>query len=153
MAELQYFEDVAIGEVRETGTMAVERDEIIDFATSFDPQPFHIDEAAAKQSIFGGLIASGWHTAAMTMRLIVDSFTGKSSTTGSPGFDDLRWIKPVRPGDRIRVRSICIEKIPSKSRPTLGVCKFKTEVLNQHDETVMSLVSIAMYNRRPDSNT
>lgn len=153
MAALQYFEDVGVGDVRETGSMTVERDEVIEFAKAYDPQPFHIDEAAAKQSIFGGLIASGWHTAAMTMRLLVDSFTGKISSTGSPGFDELRWIKPVRPGDRIRVRSTCLEKIPSQSRPTIGVCKFKTEVLNQHDETVMSLISIAMYNRRPTPST
>jgi len=152
MTDLQYFEDVGIGDVRETGSMLVDRDEIIAFARDFDPQPFHIDEAAAKASIFGGLIASGWHTAAMTMRLLVDSFTGKISSTGSPGFDDLKWLKPVRPGDRIRVRSTCLEKIPSQSRPTIGVCKFKTEVLNQHDEPVMSLISIAMYNRRPNTN-
>ena len=146
---MQYFEDVVVGDVRLTASKLVERDEIIAFARQFDPQPFHIDETAAKASIYGGLIASGWHTAAMTMRLMVDSFTGRISSTGSPGFDDLRWLKPVRPGDRIHVRQTCIEKIPSKSRPSLGVCKFRTEVLNQNDETVMSLISIALYNRRP----
>jgi acyl dehydratase len=150
---MQYFEDVEIGTSRETDTKLVDRNEIIEFAKEFDPQPFHVDEAAAKASIYGGLIASGWHTAAMVMRLQVDSFVGKASTTGSPGFDNLRWLKPVRPGDVIRVRSTCIEKIPSKSRPTLGAVKFTTEVLNQNDETVMSLTSIGLYNRRPTSES
>jgi acyl dehydratase len=150
---MQYFEDVEIGTTRETGTKLVDRNEIIEFAKEFDPQPFHIDETAAKASIYGGLIASGWHTAAMVMRLQVDSFVGKASTTGSPGFDNLRWLKPVRPGDVIRVRSTCIEKTPSRSRPTLGAVKFTTEVLNQNDETVMSLTSIGLYNRRPTSKS
>jgi acyl dehydratase len=150
---MQYFEEVVVGTQRETGTKLVDKNEIIEFAREFDPQPFHTDEAAAKASIYGGLIASGWHTAAMVMRLLVDSFVGKASTTGSPGFDNLRWLKPVRPGDVIRVRSTCIEKIPSKSRPNLGAVKFTTEVLNQNDETVMSLTSIGLYNRRPTNKS
>ncbi|HYM30873.1 MAG TPA: MaoC family dehydratase [Candidatus Cybelea sp.] len=146
----EYFEDLVVGASRETATKTVDKDEIIEFGREFDPQTFHIDEAAAKQSIFGGLIASGWHTAAMAMRLIVDTFVRNAASTGSPGFDNLRWLQPVRPGDVIRVRSTVVEKIPSKSRPNLGVVKFSTEVLNQRDEVVMSLTSIAMYNRRPN---
>ena len=146
---MQYFEDLQIGGVRETGTHTMDKAEIIAFAKEFDPQPFHIDEEAAKQSIYGGLIASGWHTAACTMRLLVDSIAGRTASLGSPGFDNLRWLKPVRPGDTLRARSTCIEKIESRSKPDIGICKFNIEVFNQAGDLVMSLTSIAMYRRRP----
>lgn len=144
-----FFEDVPLNEVRETGRHTMSREEVLDFATEFDPQPFHIDEAAAKDSIFGGLIASGWHTAAVQMRLLVDGFINDYASLGSPGFDDLRWLKPVRPGDTIRARAACIEKIESRSRPDMGVCRFRIEVLNQDDDVVMTLVSLGMIRRRP----
>src|SRR5687768_17310381 len=99
-----YFEDHVVGAVRETGTLTVDEKEIVEFATKYDPQYFHIDKAAAEDSIYGGLIASGWHTAALSMRLLVDNRT-YSAGMGSPGIDELRWIKPVRPGDTLRVRS------------------------------------------------
>jgi len=146
---MQYFEDVEIGTGRETASRTLSKDEIIEFAREFDPQPFHLDEAAAKQSLYGGLIASGWHTASVMMRLLVDTFVGRTASIGSPGFDNLRWLKPVRPGDTIRARSVCIEKTPSKSRPDLGSVKFHTEVFNQRDEVVMSLTSIGLYLKRP----
>ncbi len=146
---MNFFEDYEIGHVTEIGSHRFTADDIVRFASAFDPQPFHVDEAAARDSIYGGLIASGWHTAAMMMRLLVDGFVGDSAGMGSPGFDDLRWLKPVRPGDAIRVRSTCLEKTPSRSRPNLGSIRFRTEVLNQDDEVVMSMVSIALYLRRP----
>jgi len=147
--DIQYWEDIAVGHMRETGRHVMDKAEVIEFATAFDPQPFHIDEEAAKSSIYGGLIASGWHTAACMMRLMVDHFVGRTASLGSPGFDELRWLKPVRPGDEIRVRSTCVEKAPSRSRPDIGSCRFRTEVYNQNDEVVMTLTSIGIYRRRP----
>ena len=145
---MEYFEDIRVGAVRETAGHTMTKDEIVAFASDFDPQPFHVDEAAAMAGPYGGVIASGWHTAAVMMRLIVDQFAGRVASAGSPGFDRLRWLKPVYPGDTLRVRSTCTEKTPSRSRPNLGICKFTTEVLNQNDEVVMSLITIGMYSRR-----
>lgn len=144
-----HFEDVEIGQVRESATKTVLAEEIIEFAREFDPQYYHLDAEAAKDSMFGGLAASGWHTASMMMRLMVDTFVGKTASIGSPGFDDLRWLKPVRPGDVIRVRSTVIDKTPSQRRPEIGSIRFRTEVLNQADEIVLSMTSIGMYRRRP----
>jgi len=144
-----YFEDVEVGWQRETATKTVTAAEIIAFAEEFDPQYYHLDPEAAVDSMFGGLVASGWHTASMTMRLMVDSFVGKTASIGSPGFDDLRWLKPVRPGDVLRVRSTVIDKTPSQRRPEIGSVRFRTEVLNQDGEVVMSMISIGMYRRRP----
>jgi acyl dehydratase len=143
-----HFEDVEIGAVRETGRKTVTAEEIIEFGIEFDPQYYHVDPERAKDSIFGGLVASGWHTGSMAMRLIVDSFVGNSASVGSPGFDDLRWMKPVRPGDTLRVRSTVLDKTPSQRRPDIGSVRLRTELLNQRDEVVMSLISIAMYRRR-----
>ncbi len=144
-----YYEDQVVGRALETGSKTVTLQEIIDFAREFDPQPFHLDEAAAKQSIFGGLLASGWHVAAITMRLIVDANSGGMATVGSPGFDDLKWLKPVRPGDTLTVRSTCIDKRPSRSKPDLGTIRFRTETFNQMNELVMSSINIAIFHRRP----
>jgi len=149
----KYFEDIAIGERRDCGGKVVTKEEIVAFATEYDPQSFHIDEAAAKTSIYGGLIASGWHTGAMVMRLMVDNFVSNVASVGSPGFDNLRWVKPVRPGDTLHVRSECIEKIESKSRPTIGIVKFKNETYNQKGETVMTMTAIGLYLRRPKDKT
>lgn len=146
---MTYFEDVEVGWQRETATKTVTAAEIIAFAEEFDPQYYHLDPEAAVDSMFGGLVASGWHTASMTMRLMVDSFVGKTASIGSPGFDDLRWLKPVRPGDVLRVRSTVIDKTPSQRRPEIGSVRFRTEVLNQDGEVVMSMISIGMYRRRP----
>ena len=143
-----YFEDMVVGQTRTTGSKTVSREEIIDFAREYDPQPFHIDEEAARHSVFGGLVASGWHTAGIMMRLLVESFIGEAVALGSPGFDDLKWLKPVRPADRLTVRSTCTEKTPSRSKPWMGSCRFHTEVLNQHGEVVLSVYNIGLYRRR-----
>lgn len=141
---MQYFEDIVVGASRDTGSHTFTQDAIIAFAKQFDPQPFHIDPEAAKDSNFGGIIASGWHTAATVMRLLVDSAIDLEASLGSPGFDDLSWLKPVRPGDTIRARLTCIEKTPSKSRPGIGSARFLVEVFNQKDELVMKFISIGL---------
>lgn len=141
---MQYYEDVVVGSTRDTGSHAFTEEAIIAFARQFDPQPFHIDPEAAKHSNFGGIIASGWHTAATVMRLIVDSAVELEASLGSPGFDDLSWLKPVRPGDVVRARLTCVEKTPSKSRPGIGSGRFLVEVFNQKDELVMKFTSIGL---------
>lgn len=146
---MRYFEDLRVGEVHEMGSMVVTRDEIIAFATQFDPQPFHIDEEAAKRSMFGGLIASGWHTASMCMRLVVDSFSGQVASLGSPGVDELRWLRPVRPGDTLSLKTECIALMPSKSKPDRGSARFRYTLTNQHGEAVLSMVGIGMLLRQP----
>ncbi|MBS4046323.1 MAG: MaoC family dehydratase [Alphaproteobacteria bacterium] len=141
---MQYFEDIQPGAVREIGATTLTEEAIIAFAKQFDPQPFHIDPVAAKNSAFGGIIASGWHTAATVMRLIVDSAIELEASLGSPGFDDLAWLKPVRPGDTIRARMTCIDKTPSRSRPGIGSARFLIETFNQNDELVMRFTSIGI---------
>ena len=144
-----FFEDLEVGSSEEYGEKLVDRDEVIAFATDFDPQGFHLDDEAAKNSPFGRLCASGWHTAAMTMRMIVDNLkrTGYAGM-GSPGLDQLRWRRPVFPGDVLRVRSTVLEKGSMPKRPALGVVKNQAEVLNQDDEVVMTMVSNVMVLRR-----
>lgn len=151
---MQYFEDVVVGAARETGAHTFTEEAIVRFASQFDPQPFHTDREAAKKSIYGGLIASGWHTAATVMRLIVDSAVEPKSGLGSPGFDDLTWLKPVRPGDTIRARLTCLEKTPSKSKPGIGSGRFLVEAFNQKDELVMKFTSIGLMRfRNPPKET
>jgi acyl dehydratase len=145
---MKYFEDVQIGETTRFGRYQVTRDEIVEYARQFDPQPFHLDEAAARASIFGGLIASGWHTAAMLMRMVCDSMIPDAATSGAMGFDDLKWLKPVRPGDVLSVESVVREKVESR-RPDRGTVKVESRVSNQRGEVVMSLVSLVIYLRRP----
>lgn len=147
MAEI-YFEDVEIGRTEEYGTTTVTREAIIEFARAFDPQPFHLNDEAARQSLFGRLAASGWHTASMMMRLLVDHRIGRSASLGSPGFDDLRWQQPVHAGDTLRVRSTCTRKRPSRSQPNMGSLWYAVEVLNQNDEVVMSVTTIELLARR-----
>jgi acyl dehydratase len=138
-AEDRYFEDFAPGAVFEYGEVRVTESEIIEFARRFDPQHIHIDPDAAARGPFGGLIASGWHTAAMMMRLIVDNFLPKRASFGSPGIDELRWLRPVRPGDVLRVRLRVLEATRSRSRPDRGVVRTLIEVFNQDADAVMSL--------------
>ncbi|MEK9971253.1 MAG: MaoC family dehydratase [Ferrovibrio sp.] len=145
---MQYYEDIQPGAVREIGSHTFTADSIIAFARQFDPQPFHIDSDAARKSSFGGLVASGWHTAATIMRLLVDSAIDLDASLGSPGFDDLAWLKPVRPGDTIRGRMTCIDKTPSRSRPGIGSARFLVEAFNQHDELVMRFTSIGIMRLR-----
>ncbi len=117
----EYFEDYVVGTVHEFGSVTVEEAEVIAFAQRFDPQPFHIDAMAAKQSVFGGLIASGWHTAAMMMGMIVEHYLAQSASLGSPGIDELRWLKPVRPGDTLTARVTVLETRRSRSKPDRGI--------------------------------
>jgi acyl dehydratase len=146
---LIYFEDVQVGETQRFGRYEVTREEIIEYARQFDPQPFHVDEAAAKASTFGGLIASGWHTGAMLIRMINDHAIPGAATTGALGFDDLKWLKPVRPGDVLSAETRVIDKTESRSRPEIGVVKIDSQVLDQRGEVKMSLISLVLYRRRP----
>src|SRR5437764_11371514 len=138
-ARERYFEDYIPGAVFEYGEIRVEEAEILEFARRFDPQDMHVDPEAAALGRFGGLIASGWHTAAMMMRVLVDNFLPKEASLASPGIDELRWLRPVRPGDVLRVRVSVLEATRSRSRPDRGTVRTFVEVLNQSEEVVMSL--------------
>jgi len=135
-------EDYVVGSVSEFGSIAVEEAEIIEFARRFDPQVFHTDPEAAKKTIYGGLIASGWHTASMMMRLIVDHYLPTARSLGSPGIDNLRWIRPVRPGDELSVRVTVLEANRSRSKPDRGVVRSFVEVLNQNHEVVLTVNAV-----------
>jgi len=145
---VKYFEDVKVGDVTRFGRYEVTREEIVEYARQFDPQPFHLDEEAARASMYGGLIASGWHTAAMLMRMVCDNMIPLSATMGAMGFDDLKWLRPVRPGDVLSAESEIREKVEGK-RPDRAMVKVESRVLNQRGEVVMSLVSLVIYLRRP----
>ena len=147
-AENRYFEDYEPGAVHEFGGIAVEEEEIISFARRFDPQPFHTDPIAAKQTVFGGLIASGWHTASLTMRLLVDNYVSRVASLGSPGVDEIRWLKPVRPGDTLSIRVTIVEAQRSRSKPNQGLVRSFTETLNQHGEAVMTMKGAGMVRSR-----
>ena len=138
----RYFEDYVPGSVFEYGTIVVDQADIIEFARRFDPQTLHTDATAAARGPFGGLIASGWHTASLTMRLLVDHYLSKVASLGSPGVDELRWTQPVRPGDALRVRASVLEARRSRSKPDRGIVRTLIEVLNQHGDVVMSLKAL-----------
>ncbi len=141
----RYFEDYRPGEVLEFGDHLVTEEEIVEYAKRYDPQPFHVDkQAAAAESIFGGLIASGWMTGSIMMRLLVDHFIAPTSSMGSPGVDEVRWPKPVRPGDRLRVRVTVLETKRSQSKPDRGIIQVQQEMINQRGETVMSLRAMSL---------
>ena len=145
-----FFEDVEIGETTDFGTYAVTREEVLEFARKYDPQPFHLSDEAAAKTHFGRLAASGWHTGAMAMRVIVNRLTDlKWAGLGSPGLDELRWLKPVHPGDTLRVTGTVVDKKPSRSKPGIGTFWTDTIVTNQHDEPVMRYTSIVLMQRRP----
>ena len=146
--ETRFWEDFKVGEIEQIGGKKVERNEVIDFARQFDPQPFHVDESAAKSSMYGGLIASGWHTCAMVMRMMCDAYLVKSASVGSPGIDNLKWLKPVRPGDTIHARRTTLESRTSKSRPEIGIVRNLWEVFNQDGELVMTMEGYGMFRRR-----
>ena len=150
---MRYFEDFVVGEVTPLGSHTVTEPEILAYARKYDPQPFHTDPEAARQSIFGGLIASGWHTCAILMRLSVEAHRRMDAAgIGSPGVDSCRWLKPVRPGDTLTARTEVLEAWPSRSKP-FGFVRRRVEMLNQHREIVLSLVGISMYQRRPEHVT
>ena len=144
-----FFEDFRPGEVTETGSVTVTKEEILAFARQFDPQPFHVDEEAAQRSPYGGLIASGWHTASLCMRLIVALLGPGSGSLGSPGVDELRWLKPVRPGDVLSARLTVTECLPSRSKPDRGIVKSIIEMRNQHGDVVVSSKGLSLFGRRP----
>lgn len=147
----RYFEDYVEGEVYRFGSIAVTADEVIGFAKRYDPQSFHIDPEAARRSPFGGLIASGWHTAGLMMRLFADHYLTHVASLASPGLDELRWLKPVRPGDTLSIRVTVLKAVASKSKPDRGVVTSGIEVLNQADEIVMTLKAVNFIGRRPPS--
>ena len=146
-----YWEDFPAGQVREFGAMPVTREAVLAFATQFDPQPFHLDDAAAEASLFGKLSASGWHTCAMVMRMMCDEYLLESSSLGSPGIDSLRWTQPVYPGDTLSLRLTTLEARPMASRPSVGLVLSKWEVLNQHREVVLTMQGWGMFGRREPS--
>jgi acyl dehydratase len=144
-----YLEDFVAGQVRESPPRTLTRDEILAFAREYDPQPFHVDERAAKGSVYGGLIASGWQTIGIMMRLMWDTFLKDTVSLGSPGCDEIRWLKPVRPGDTLRARFTITEVTPSRSKPDRGIVRTFTEILDQRGEIVMTVRGLGMFGRRP----
>ena len=146
---LWYWEDFPIGSTREFGAMPVTREDVLAFATQFDPQPFHLDDDAAKNSLFGKLSASGWHTCAMTMRITCDAVLLQSSSLGSPGLENIRWHQPVYPGDVLSVRLSTVDARPMASRAGVGLVLSKWETLNQHGVVVLSMQGWGMFGRRP----
>jgi acyl dehydratase len=146
---VRYFEDFRAGEVLELGRYVVSREQIIAFAREFDPQPFHLDEEAARRTIYGGLLASGWHTGAIFMRLLAEGLLQDTASMGSPGLDELRWLRPVRPGDTLSARMTVLETVPSRSKPDRGLVRSLSEVLNQRGEVVMTLKGLSLIGCRP----
>ncbi len=146
-----YFEDIVIGTKSAFGSYHVTREEVIAFAQKYDPQPFHLDDEAAAKTHFGRLAASGWHTTAMTMTMVVENLTStRQAGLGSPGVDELRWLKPVFPGDTLRCETEVLEKRQSNSRPEMGSYRSQMQVFNQNDEPVLSFISIGLIAVRGD---
>lgn len=144
----QAYEDFPVGRVIETGTVTVDRDEVLRFAAAYDPQRFHLDEEAARETVFKGLSASGWHTCGMVMRLVCDSYLLDSTSEGSPGIEKLRWLAPVRPGDTLQVKVTVTEARLMNSRPGLGLVRSRWEAYNQHGQRVLELDAWSMFGRR-----
>jgi acyl dehydratase len=144
----RYFEDYVPGHTYEFGTITVSEPEIIEFARRFDPQPMHVDPEAAARGRFGGIIASGWHTVGLAMRLLVDHYISKVASLASPGVDEVRWPHPVRPGDALRIRVTVLEATPSRSKPDRGLVRTRIEAFNQHDQLVLSLIAMSLMRRR-----
>lgn len=145
-----YFEDIEPGKKSAFGRYEVTREEVVEFATKYDPQPFHLSDEEAAKTYFGRLSASGWHTAAMMMRMLVDNMSDiEQAGLGSPGIDELRWLKPVYPGDILRVETEILDKRPSRSRADMGSFRSRATIFNQDDVAVMTTVSIGLIRRRP----
>jgi len=143
-----YWEDMAAGSVRDLGTVSVTAEAIKDFARQFDPQPFHLDEEAGRHSIFGALCASGWHTCALAMKLTVENFLLEAASMGSPGLESLRWLKPVYPGDTLRLQQSVVESRALRSRPDIGLVRSRWEMFNQGGDKVMQMEGYGMFRRR-----
>jgi acyl dehydratase len=144
-----YWEDFFAGQVIECGPLEVSAEEIKAFAAAFDPQPMHLDEAAARATMMGGLCASGWHTCALMMRMVADGLVVDSASMGATGCPEIKWLAPVRPGDRLRVRVEVLDTRPSKSRPEMGFVNVRFDTFNAHGVRVMTLTSHLMFGRRP----
>jgi acyl dehydratase len=144
-----YLDDLQPGQTFALGRRCIARDEIVDFAKAWDPQPFHVDEAAAEASIYGQLIASGWHTVCVFMRLFADGLLNRTAAIGSPGIDELRWLKPVFAGDSLEAGVEILEVRPSRSRPDRGVARIRSVVRNQQGDEVLSMIANVMFLRRP----
>src|SRR4029450_9699901 len=153
MSEGLYFEDFTPGREFRTDGATITEAQILDFALAFDPQPFHLDAEAAKQSIFGGLIASGFHTMALTFRLFAQTRALAACSLGSPGVDELRWLRPVRPGDTLRAVVRVAEQRPSSSKPDRGIARLQWTTLNQAGEPVLTMTSMQLVRRRPGAPT
>ena len=143
-----YWEDFSLGEVRDLGHITPTREEIIAFASQFDPQPFHLDDEGGKASMFGGLCASGWHTCSMAMRLMVTNFLHETSSLGSPGLENIKWTKPVYPNDTLRLQTTVLETKPMGRRPDVGMTRNLWEMFNQHGEKVLQMEGWGMFRRR-----
>jgi acyl dehydratase len=150
---LRYFDDYRPGSTYDCGSFSLSEDEIISFAEQFDPQPFHVDPGAAARGPFGGLVASGWHTAALVMRQLVDHYLSAEASLGSPGLDEIRWPDPVRPADTLRVRATVMEARRSHSKPDRGIMKTVVEAVNQDGRTVMRAIATNFLRVRPDSDS
>ena len=135
----RHFEDIEIGKTLAYGAYPVTRDEIFEYAHAYDPQPHHIDEEAAKLSLVKGLCASGWHSCAMFMRMFYDGMLADAASMGGPAIDEVKWMKPVRPGHVLKARSTCVEKRVMRSRPAVGICRMRHEMFNQDDELLMTM--------------
>ena len=144
-----YFEDFTVGSKRDLGSHLVTEEEILAFARQYDPQPFHVDKDAAQNSIYKGLISSGWMTCSIMMRLLVDNMTSKSASMGSPGVDEIRWLKPVYAGDTLSVSLVVLDARASTSKPDRGVIHTQWEATNQRGELVCTVKGMGMYGRRP----
>lgn len=146
---MRYFEDLAVGETASFGRYEVTREEVLDFAHRYDPQPFHLDDGAAAATHFGRLAASGWHSCAMTMAMLVEQMKAvPTASLGAGGIDELRWLKPVYPGDTLRCETELLDKRESATKPEVGFTRQRMKVFNQHDEPVMSFIANALIRRR-----
>jgi acyl dehydratase len=143
-----WWEDMAVGQVIDLGSLSPTAEEIVAFATQFDPQPFHLSEEGGRASVFGGLCASGWHTCSLAMRLMVTNFLNQSSSLGSPGLENIRWLKPVFPGDTLSLRQTVLEKRPMSKRPDVGLLRTQWEMFNQHGAQVLHMEGYGMFRRR-----
>ena len=143
-----WWEDLAVGQVKDLGSLSPTADEIVAFARQFDPQPFHLDPEAAKASVFGGLCASGWHTCSLAMKLMVTNFLNESSSLGSPGLENIKWLKPVFPGDTLRLQHTITEKRVMGKRPDVGLVRTIWEMFNQHGDKVLHMEGYGMFRLR-----
>lgn len=147
----EYWEDYVPGRVYQIGPVTADETEMLEFARRYDPQIFHVDPEAAKQTIYGGLIASGWYTCSLVMRLFAGAFISRAASLGSPGLDELRWLKPVRPGDELRIRVEILSSRESRSKPDRGIVYSAVQAMNQKEEIVLTMKVINLFLRRPQS--